>query len=190
MRCKNAPALITGRMPEAPTAGTETKNSMQTSPALLAALGHREVRFPSELNVVLVYENLSAIVCAAETLHGLFHRVPDGMKQHLSPWSFAMLGNRHRGTLALAAAAHTDLLVIAASSDVKPFPPAVENWLERCLARRCAARAVVAAVLGFTNRPDRADSPRLHCVQHLAQKAGCEFFAPRVASETLTAVPN
>lgn len=163
---------------------------MQANPALLAALGHRDVRFPSELNVVLVYENLSAIVWAAETLHGLFHRVPDGVKQQLSPWSFAMLGNRHRGSLALAAAAHTDLLVIAASSDVKPFPPAVENWLERCLARPCAARAVVAAVLGFTNRPDRADSPRRRCVQHLAQKAGCEFFAPRVASETLTAVPT
>jgi len=173
------------RPPQAPIRKPPCKLTPHSSPHSVIATSSN----PRELNVVLVYENLSAIVWAAETLSGLFYDVPDEARQHLSPWSFAMLDSRERRARAAVAAARAHLIVIAASSEVKSLPPAVEKWLERCLARRCAARVAVAALLGFTNRPDRAESPGLRWVQHLAQKAGCEFFAPCAAKETLTTAP-
>lgn len=130
------------------------------------------------MKIVLAYENLSAALWAAEAFAGLLHQSPNSAKTQLIPWSFSTLSNPDSNMQATDAAAHADLIVIAASSNFRLLPAFVENWLCKCLSGRRGPHTAVAALFGRANCLERADSLRLQTVQRLAEKAGCRFFAP------------
>ena len=110
------------------------KNPLRNGSSRFAALVRCDTQVFAMIDVVFAYENLSAALWATDILDGLIRRGPDGPRRHLSPWSFATLGDGHWCSLATAAAAHAHLIVIATSSEAKPLPPPVATWLERCLA--------------------------------------------------------
>lgn len=130
------------------------------------------------MKIVLAYENLSAALWAAETFTGLLRQSPEGAKTQVIPWSFSTLSNPDSSAQATDAAAHADLIVIAASSNFRLLPAFVENWLGKCLSGRRAPHTAVAALFSRANGPEHSDSMRLQAVQRLAEKAGCRFFSP------------
>jgi hypothetical protein len=140
----------------------------------------------NDINVTLAYETLSAALWATETLTRLFRKVPNRLEPRLSPWNFSTLEDPALREQALAAATHSDLIVIATSSGSANLPASVENWLGKCLESRHGENTAVAALFGQANQPDRLDSPRILTVQRIAKEAGCEFFAPRVGETALS----
>lgn len=137
----------------------------------------------TDLNVFLAYENLAAALRAAESLAVLSRNDPDGLVVKLSPWSFATLAESQWRSQAAAHVARAHLLVIAACSAAPRLSVTIEAWLRSCLAQPREERLGVAALFHHSGGSDDANSPRLRCVQRIAQEAGCAFFAPGVRDD-------
>ncbi len=70
-----------------------------------------------------------------------------------------------------------DMLIIA-TSDPQPLPPAIERWVATILSRKRGTDAAVVALFGTEEVPDGAASSRLNALRTTAQQAGLDFFAP------------
>jgi hypothetical protein len=143
---------------------------------------------PAIINIIFVYDKISAALQATETLDSFRRQIPDGADPRLSPWSFSTLENPTYRAEAMAMAAQADLIVVAISNRIRRLPVSVENWLRASLTGRHSAKTTVAAVFGDADLPDGPDSPRLQTVQRLALEGGCEFIAPGVTETVLSAI--
>ena len=159
---------------------------MHTPIPFPARLARTDAESPAVRFVILAYENLSAVLWAAENLPRLLHQIPDGPKLRVTPWSFSNLENRERREKATTAAREADLIVIASSPGSQPLPEAVQSWLGECRFERRNANTAVIALFGRAHFPDSADSCRRQTVQRLAKEAGCEFYAPSVTEAVLS----
>ncbi len=138
---------------------------------------------PTVLNVFLAYENLAAAFHASEQLTVMSRKDPAGLVIELSPWSFATLAESQWRSQAAAHVARAHLFVIAAYSAAPKLSLTIEAWLRSCLAQPREERVGVAALFHHSGGFDDANSPRLRCVQRIAQEAGCAFFAPGVRDD-------
>lgn len=138
---------------------------------------------PTDLNVLLAYENMAAALYASESLATITRQEPAGLVVKLSPWSFAALAEPQWRVEAVVQVRRAHLLVIAAWSAAPDLPVAIEVWLRSCLRQPRAEPQAVAALFRHGAAPDGARSPRLRSVRRIAQEAGCAFFAPGVGEQ-------
>jgi hypothetical protein len=138
-----------------------------------------------EIHVAIIYETLSAALWAVESLSGLLSQLLDSRKLRVTSVSFSKLEVVDYRALATAASARAEVILLATSGESKTLPDFVVSWLEECLTCRESAVATVATLFRCAETPDGAESPRLQCVQRLAQKAGRGFFPLVMGDSTI-----
>ena len=134
-------------------------------------------------NVVILHDDVAAgqrAVGALNTLVTGFRA--DTVKLRPNLWRFDFLQDADWFALALADAVNAEVLVLATSS-ASGLPPAVENWLKLCLARKRNTNAAVLALLPAPGNPDEPESDYPQFVQGMARNAGLEVIAPESRRE-------
>ncbi len=148
------------------------------------SIGHTDEGPHTGINLALIYEDLSTVLWAAESLPVLLLPDPGQPKFLVTPVCFLKLEDSRYRDSATAVAIQADLILIATSSGRTLLPEFVESWLEECLQAQSSAISTVATLFSSSGRPDPSDSPRLQVVQRIANKAGRGFFALNVDEMT------
>ena len=136
--------------------------------------GSSEMNLP--LRVVIAYNDLAAGRRAMRLLSNLGKELGGDIEFQPLPWSFDLLGDVDWRAVAASDAVNTDLLIIA-TSDTDPLPPAIGRWTDTAI-RDNRRTAAVVALFGPEEKSDRFGSSRLLAIQTAAHRAGLDFFAP------------
>lgn len=139
------------------------------------------------LRVVIAYDDLAAGKHAMRVMTSLGKNFGDDIQFEPLPWSFDLLADVDWRAVAASDAVNADILIIA-TSDAQPLPPAIGRWAEDAIHRKQGTAAAVVALFGPEGNPDGAGSARLAAIQAAAQQAGLDFFAPTPSHELNEAI--
>ena len=134
------------------------------------------------LRVVIAYNDLSAGKLAMRVMTGLGKNFGDDIQFQPLPWSFDLLADVDWRQVAACDMVKADILIIA-TSDSSPLPPAVGRWAEAAIHSKQGSAAAVVALFGPEENPNGAGSSRLEAIQRAALMAGLDFFAPEPRHE-------
>lgn len=129
------------------------------------------------LRVVIAYNDLAAGKRAMRVMASLGNGLGDDIELEPLPWSFDLLEDVDWRGVATRDAVNADIVIVA-TSDTRPLPPAVKLWVEEIVGRKRGLDAAVVALFGPAEKPDEIDSSRLGFIQSAARRAGLDFFAP------------
>jgi hypothetical protein len=130
----------------------------------------------TNLNVLVVYDNLGAGIQAKYFCDRLAQRLAPRVELQLGLWNLSALQLPPLARAAEDEATQTDLLLIVVNGD-EPLPPPIKNWISRCARRlRSNAGAVVAQLHGIL-RMNQELSPAYEWLKHFAVDAGLDFFS-------------
>lgn len=116
----------------------------RTAPEVAAA------KKPSDmmpLNVLVVYEDALAARRATEVIARLAAQAAGEFEFHRTFWRFDLLGDRAWRDVAAGDVLAADIVILATRELAAP-PPAVDQWLEDCLARRGEANTALLGLFG------------------------------------------
>lgn len=142
-----------------------------------ATFDQRSMDVKQPLRVVIAYNDLPAGKHAMRVMVNLGKELGDDIEFQPFPWSFDLLSDVDWREVAASDAVKADMLIIA-TSDRDPLPPAVGRWAETAISGKRGTTAAVVALFGPEGNPDRAGSSRLQAIQTAALRAGLDFFAP------------
>ncbi len=128
------------------------------------------------LRVVIAYNDLTAGRRAMRLLSNVGKELGGEIEFQPIPWSFDLLEDMDWRDVAASDAVNADILIIA-TSDADPLPPAVGRWTDTAF-RDNRRSAAVVALFGSEENSDRYGSSRLHAIQTAAHREGLDFFAP------------
>lgn len=134
------------------------------------------------LRVLIAYNDLAAGKRAMRVMISLGKGLGDDLELEPLPWSFELLQDADWRQVATRDAVNADMVIVA-TSDSRPLPPAVKRWVENIVGRKRGLDAAVVALFGPAEKPDEIDSSRLGFIQSAARRAGLDFFAPRSGHE-------
>lgn len=129
------------------------------------------------LRVVIAYEDPVAGKRAMRLLAGLGQGLGRDIQFEPLPWSFDLLADVDWRSVAASDAVKADLLIIATST-ARPLPPAVDQWADGVIRRKQGTSAAVIALFPPGGEPEAAGSSCTKAIEHMAQRAGLDFFAP------------
>ena len=129
------------------------------------------------LRVVIAYHDLAAGKRAMRVMTDLGKTFGEDIRFEALPWSFDLLADADWRAVASSDAVRADILIIA-TSDAQPLPPAIGRWAEEAIRRKQGTAAAVVALFGPEGNPDGPGSARLAAIQTAAQHAGLDFFTP------------
>ena len=128
------------------------------------------------LRVVIAYNDLAAGRRAMRLLSNVGKELGGEVEFQPIPRSFDLLEDMDWRDVAASDAVNADILIIA-TSDADPLPPAIGRWTDTAI-RDNRRTAAVVALFGPEENPDRFSSSRLLAIQTAAHRAGLDFFAP------------
>jgi len=129
------------------------------------------------IRVVITYSNLAAGQRAMHLLADVSKALGDDIEFQPLPWSFDLLADVNWRRVAASDAINADLLILA-TNDARPLPPAIGGWAEKVISRKQGSAAAVVALFGPEENSDGTGSSRLEAIQTAAERAGLDLFAP------------
>jgi hypothetical protein len=130
------------------------------------------------LTVVIVYNDIHAILRAVETLERMDCKIRSRVQHRLLPVPVTQLNDPSRFDRLLSDANSADMIVVSFNGPAD-FPANLKKWVENCLAHRRAGESAIVALLSSNERLDAPDSPRYQFLKNIAWASGLEFFAPK-----------
>lgn len=150
---------------------------MQTSATTFEEVKPEQDKDPARtiLNVLILYEDLVAGLCAKRTFDWLAHELGNGYEFDLHLWQFELLKDRNCERVAGREGIDADMVVVSAHGNSElAFP--VKSWLEKWLVRR---RKTSGALIGIFDHGNESFDCRkvIHSyLQDAASRGKMNFF--------------
>jgi hypothetical protein len=134
------------------------------------------------LGVVIVYNDMHAVLRAVETLDRLGRKFHGEVRQRLLPVPVSHLHDPDRFDHLLSDANSADLIIVS-FNDPGDFPATLKQWIRECITQKRESGSAIVALLSSDERLDAPDSPRYQFIKQTAQAAGLDFLAPKSGVE-------
>ena len=134
-------------------------------------------------SVVVAYLNSAGDLQARALLERVGRGVGQSGRMICSLWDFKSLAAPALAAVAVAAAQEAHVIVIA-TQEGKPLPPAVRNWISNALLIRPNHPRALVAVLDRDPAPSGIPQVVRPYLEEIARSGGMEFFASASAAIT------
>jgi hypothetical protein len=133
--------------------------------------------FDPMLAVVIVYNDILAVLRAVETLKRVSRKFRGQVRQRLRPVPVTQLLDPGSFDHLLADASSADVIIVSFNGP-EDLPETLKKWIQNCLAQKRARESAIVALLNSNEQLDAPDSPRYQFLKKTARAAGLDFFAP------------
>ncbi len=133
-------------------------------------------------NVVVVYNDMHAVLRAAQLIEQFGRKYGRRLHQKIRPAPVSYLGDAGYFERLLFEAQTADLIVVSFSGTGE-LPGMLKRWIEQCAAQKQGGHATVVALLGSSDQAEPMNSARYQFMREAARNGGLDFFAPAVVGE-------